>query len=473
VSAGEPLPPTGGPSSSEARTGTLVTYKSGREVLREEYRDDGETLTSKLTLPDRTATVRTSRKNRRVEIDDGPAHVEREIPPGTVALENGDWQAYSIAAEWYADARQPTPVQVLVPGQGVTTDGRITVTPGPGGERHVALNLGKLDIDVDMAPDGRVVRARVPLQQVEARPPGSSSGAIVPAQDSDAVRYPVEVRQGDRVLAGELVVPKGAPRPLPLVAIVAGSGPTDRDGNSSSLGLLTNAYQQMADLAAKRGIATLRYDKRGIGQSRGYREEDATLAAFGHDLVALLGEAERKDQFSKIVLAGHSEGGVIALQALRDVRASALVLLATPGRPLAQVLRDQLVHKGLPAAEVDAAIAAARRGEVVASERRELKAIFRPSVVPFLQTLLPVDPAALLRAAKVPTIIVQGDVDEQVGVDDAKRLHEARPDARLVVVHEMSHTLKIDPEGGARSYSDPTLPLAPAVIDAIVEATGR
>jgi pimeloyl-ACP methyl ester carboxylesterase len=229
----------------------------------------------------------------------------------------------------------------------------------------------------------------------------------------------------------------------------------------------------MADLAAKRGIATLRYDKRGIGQSRGYREEDATIAAFGHDLAALVEAAQHKDQFSKVVLAGHSEGGIIAVQAFREIGASALVLLATPGRPLAEVLRDQLVQKGLPAAEVDAAIAAARRGEVIASERRELKLVFRPSVIPFLQTLLPIDPAELLREAKIPTIIVQGDVDRQVGVADANRLHEARPDARLVVVPQMSHTLKIDSEGGLRSYSDPTLPLATAVIDALVEATRR
>jgi alpha-beta hydrolase superfamily lysophospholipase len=495
----EPPRADGAKSSSEVRTGTLVTYKGGHEILREDYRDDGEILVSKLTLPGSTATVRTSRKDRRVQVDVGPRHVERAIPPGTISLENGDWQAYTIAAEWYADAHQPMPVQVLVPGQGVTAEGRIAVTAGTGGERHVALELGPLTIDVDIGPDGRVVHARVPVQGLEVRPspsPPSSAGSAPaaagalgsanspagstssepradrPAQDADAVRYAVEVHQGDLLLAGELVVPRAAPRPLPLIAIVAGSGPTDRDGNNN-IGLHTDAYKQMAEAAVKRGLATLRYDKRGIGQSRGFREEDGTLAALGRDLVAMVEASKRKDQFSKVVLAGHSEGGIIALQAFRESGASALVLLATPGRPLADVLRDQLVRKGVPAADVAAAIAAARRGEVPASERRDIKMIFRASVLPFLQTLLDVDPSELFRGTTLPTIIVQGDSDRQVGVDDARRLHAARPDARLVVVHEMTHALKTDPEGGTRSYTDPSLPIADAVIDALVEASRR
>ena len=463
-----------------SRRGVLVTYKAGKELWREEYEDDGDTLTSQLSLGGPTGVVRTSRTQRKVTVEQGSHRVERDIPAGTVALENGDWQAYAIAAEWYADAQSPRPLRVLVPGQGAVVDGTITVAPGADGGREVKLTIGELVAEVTIDRDGKVVAARVPAQRLEVRPvaPGTAINSQ-PAPGAAAVPPHVDRRElaidheGGK-LTGELSLPKGTTGPVPLAVIVPGSGPTDHNGNSE-LGLRTDAYKQIAAALAERGIATLRYDKRGVGGSQGYREDGITLTSSSRDLTALVKAARAQGAFSSITLVGHSEGGLVALHALGDLPANALVLVATPGRTLGAVLRDQLIKGGVPAGEVDRALLEARKGKGVSSTRPDMQAMFRPSVLPFLRSILEIDPTSLLRGTKVPTTIVQGDNDRQISREDAELLHGARPDARLVVVRHMTHVLKEDPSDAQpqRSYVDPTVAVAAAAVDAIAEAARR
>jgi alpha-beta hydrolase superfamily lysophospholipase len=231
----------------------------------------------------------------------------------------------------------------------------------------------------------------------------------------------------------------------------------------------------LASALAGRGIATLRYDKRGIGQSQGYREESITLMSSAHDLVALIREAQSKEPFSTVTLVGHSEGGVVAMKAVEDIHPAGLVLVAVPGRTLGAVLRDQLAKRGVPASDVDKALLDLRKGDAVLPTVPALRLVFRPGVLPFLRSIIDVDPAALVRATTLPIAVVQGDNDRQLSVDDAELLHAARPDARLVIVKNMSHVLKDDPSQSSpqRSYTDPTMPLAAPVIDVIAEMAKR
>jgi pimeloyl-ACP methyl ester carboxylesterase len=459
------------------RSGTLVTYKSGHELWRETYRDDGETLVSQLSLGGRSATVRTSRTSRKVEVEADGERVERDIPAGTVALENGDWQAYAIAAEWYADAAEPRPVKVLVPGQGAVVDGTISVANASEGRRNVKLTIGPLAVATVIDVDGKVVEARVAAQGLEVRPPGiaargsadapSPSGSTpIPA---NVTPHSVEVQQDGGTLAGELWIPKSTTGPVPLVVVVPGSGPTDRDGNSK-LGLRPETYKQLAAALAERGIATLRYDKRGVGQSQTFREDGMTLATSSRDLAAIVQAAQSKGTFASTTLVGHSEGGVVALKSMTDVHPHALVLVATPGRTLGTVLREQLVKQGVAASEVEKALLEVRKGDAVSSTRPVFKVLFRPSVLPFVRSLIDVDPVTLLRGTTFPVVIVQGDSDRQIAVEDAELLHTARVDARVVVVHGMNHVLKDDATELQRSYTDPTVALAPTLVDAIASA---
>ena len=482
--ASQAISPTPLAPAKASHAGTLITYKAGRELWREQYEDDGETLVSQLSLGDRVATVRTSRSLRTVVVVDGPYRIERDIPDGTVSLENGDWQAYAIAADWYADAREPRPVKVLVPGQGAVVDGTIAVSHAADGGREVRVAIGSLLLMVKIDPNGRVVEAKVPAQSLEARaadvtvpsktdlPPRATSA--IGANPAVANPKSVEMQHDGGTLSGELWLPKGASGAVPLAVIVPGSGPTDRDGNSV-LGLRTDAYKQIAGALAERGIATLRYDKRGVGRSKSYREESVSLASSCGDLAVLIQSARRQGAFSSVTLVGHSEGGLVALKAIADIPAAALVLLATPGRLLGTVLREQLIKAGVPAGEIDNALVEVRKGDAVSSARPEMKAIFRPSVLPFLRSTIDVDPVVLLRSTKVPTAIVQGARDRQISVEDAQMLHAGRPDARLIVVPRMNHVLKADSseQWPQPSYVDPAVPLAPEVVDAIVDASRK
>src|SRR5687768_15284125 len=117
---------------------------------------------------------------------------------------------------------------------------------------------------------------------------------------------PIEVQHDGGTLSGELWLPKGGRGAIPLAVIIPGSGPTDRDGNSD-FGLRTDAYKQIAGALAERGIATLRYDKRGIGRSKGYREESMSLTSSSGDLAVLIQKARTQGEFSSVTLVGHSE----------------------------------------------------------------------------------------------------------------------------------------------------------------------
>lgn len=261
--------------------------------------------------------------------------------------------------------------------------------------------------------------------------------------------------------------------------IVPGSGPTDRNGNNS-FGLRTDAYRQLADELAKVGIASVRYDKRGVAASaaRVSAEDSLTITAFVDDAVAVSSWLARQPGIAEVVLIGHSEGGVVALLAAPRVKPASLVLLTTPGRPLAQVMREQLSQPVVPVQIRDQAlpiIAALDRNEVVGQVPNELMGLFRPSIQGFLRSLMAVDPAVQLRALREPVLIVGGSKDQQVPRADFDALLRARPDSRVAWVNDMTHALKILPTGALqqRTYTDPALPLAPELVSAVVRFLGK
>lgn len=276
-------------------------------------------------------------------------------------------------------------------------------------------------------------------------------------------------------LAATFLAPEGV-TPVAAALIIAGSGPTDRNGNSH-LGLKTDAYKLLAAALGGRGIATVRYDKRGIGGSAksarpeheivfGHYVEDATAVARW-----LLGQIGLKSIF----LIGHSEGGTLALKAAKDVPTAGIVLLAAPGRTLGTILRDQFSRPGTArdiASEAMRIIASLERGEDVAEVDRQLAGAFRPSVQPYLRSSMSIDPAGLARDAGVPLLIIGGGRDFQIGKSDFDALSAARPDAEAYWESDMAHTLKLsraDPQSVQRAYTDPSQPLAPGLADRIAD----
>lgn len=285
----------------------------------------------------------------------------------------------------------------------------------------------------------------------------------------EAVR--LETRHG--TLHGTLDLPAGK-GPFPVVLLIAGSGPTDRDGNSPLLPGKNDHLKLLGQALAERGIAALRYDKRGVGASalamRNVKPEDVRFDTLAADAAGWVEQLHRDKRFTRVGAVGHSEGSLLGMIAARRARAEAFVSIAGAGRPAADLLREQLGKAGLPEElrrKADAVLDELAAGRPVAEPPQELAAMFHPAVQPYLMSWMKYDPARELARLKVPVLLVQGAADVQVSLEDAKLLAAAKRSARLVVIADMSHLLKqaATPSDQEKAHSDPTAPLAPKLAD--------
>jgi hypothetical protein len=263
-------------------------------------------------------------------------------------------------------------------------------------------------------------------------------------------------------LAGTLLLPlRSEIQRVPGVVLIAGSGPTDRDGNNPLIPVKIDLLRLIAERLAAAGIATLRYDKRGIGQSTA--RPNAGLAAeehfflwdhFAADAVAAHAELLRHDEIKSYATAflGHSEGGLLAIAATRAMGAHcpyALVLAATPGRKLADIVHEQ-IGRNAPAfvGAADRIIASIlATGRVPADISPELQLIFPPYAGPFLQSALAFDPAAELARTDNACLLVHGGADAQiVPLADIQplldELARRKAPGEALVVPAVSHNLK-------------------------------
>lgn len=289
---------------------------------------------------------------------------------------------------------------------------------------------------------------------------------------------------GGTRLAGTLLLPLYSEiQYVPGVVLVAGSGPTDRDGNNPLVPARIDLLKEVAELLARNGIASLRYDKRGIGQStprpRGSLAEQEAFFAwdnFTGDVGAAHAELLRHDEIKPYATAllGHSEGGLLALAAATalDNKVHGLVLAATPGRTLDGIVRAQVTRDAPALAEpVDRIITAILgTGRVPADLPRELAYLFPPYAGPFLKSLLSFDPVTCLAQIRTACLLVQGGADRQVvPMEDVQPLIDALSargaPGEAVVIPQVSHNLK-----HVTGPNDPgfTGPLAPAVSAALL-----
>ena len=270
----------------------------------------------------------------------------------------------------------------------------------------------------------------------------------------------------------------------PHLLIIPGSGPTDRDGNSP-LGIAAAPYRLIAEDLASAGIASVRIDKRGMFASSAATPDPnaVTIDAYADDVENWISRVQSLAGVSCLWLLGHSEGGLVALVAAqRNADICGVILVAAPGRPLGELLEAQLRANPANAPLLDTAVGIIRsleQGDRVdeAIIPPALLPLFHPSVQGFLIDAFSFDPAVLIGDVAVPVLIVQGDQDLQVSVADSIRLAENNPSAHHVVIKGMNHVLKsVDPEDVAanmRSYSDPSLPIEPSLVESIVEFVGR
>ena len=271
-------------------------------------------------------------------------------------------------------------------------------------------------------------------------------------------------------LSGTLTRPDEAGDAVAL--LIAGSGPTDRDGNSRAAGMALNTYYLLARQLEADGIASLRYDKRKIGNSPDTTPEEALRLDDYIDDAAAWVAWLRAEGFGRVVLVGHSEGALIALEVAADDPAVAgVVTLAGPGSPMDELLQLQLGNQlvgydpGL-LLRANAIISSLRQGKTVAEVPPALQGLFSASIQPFLISSMRYDPRLTIRRVRVPVLIVNGDNDLQVVPANADALAAAQPAARKTIVPGMTHVLKScderDLQGQLRAvYYNANLPLSP------------
>ncbi len=301
---------------------------------------------------------------------------------------------------------------------------------------------------------------------------------VLQPQSDSATLQPITLKTATGDIFGTLLVPPGSGR-HPVVLIIAGSGPTDRDGNSQAAvapgkTLHTDSYKLLATALAAKGIASVRYDKRGVAASAtamaGMNENDYRFDMGIDDAAGWIRMLRSDPRFTKIIVVGHSEGSLVGMIAAQRVSADGFVSLEGAGRPAADVIREQLLARGVPGAMFESILDTLSVGKTVEGTPPALAALFRPSVQPYLISWFKYDPAAEIKKLPYPTLVIQGTHDVQVSEKDADLLATA-PRAKLLTIDGMTHVLKMGTADAATQaatvYSDPTIPIVPEVVSAI------
>jgi uncharacterized protein len=275
-----------------------------------------------------------------------------------------------------------------------------------------------------------------------------------------------------------------AGRHAPIVLIIPGSGPTDRDGNNP-LGVTAAPYRLLAEALAAKGVSTVRVDKRGLGGSRAAVADGnaVTIADYAADTHSWVDSIRTKTGAKCVWVLGHSEGALVALAAAQQPRGiCGAILVSGAGRKLSDVMREQLRANPANAPVLDSALQALDsldRGEKVdvTGMHPALQRLFAPQVQGFMIDMFRHDPAKLAATLKVPLLIVQGERDMQVSVTDARDLAAAQPKAKLVLIPAMNHVLKDvdsdDRSANLAAYADPSIPVDTGLVDAIADFVKR
>lgn len=260
---------------------------------------------------------------------------------------------------------------------------------------------------------------------------------------------------------------------IPIALIIAGSGPTDRDGNNPYM--KNNSLKMMTEGLSEKGIATLRYDKRGIAKSKdaGLKENDLRFENYIDDVIQWVNLLKKDKRFTKVIIIGHSEGSLIGMIASQQAKVDKFISIAGAGRPASDIIRTQL--EGQPSIVLDAAlpiIDKLEKGDTISDVPQMLNTLFRPSVQPYIISWFKYDPQIEIAKLKIPILIIQGTTDIQVTVNEAELLKKAGSNTKLEIIEGMNHILKeveMDRQKNIQTYSQPDLPLKEGLIEIISE----
>jgi pimeloyl-ACP methyl ester carboxylesterase len=288
--------------------------------------------------------------------------------------------------------------------------------------------------------------------------------------DTSFVESPITLHTYTGSILGTITVPQSFTKG-PVVLIIAGSGPTDRNGNNPMM--KNNSLLQMAHSLAQAGIASLRFDKRGIAgsQSAMIKEEDLRFEDYVMDAANWIRLLRKDNRFTQVIVAGHSEGSLIGMLAAKGL-ADKYISISGAGKSASNLIREQLSPQPPQIKDIAFPILdSLERGLTVQNVNLLLYSLFRPSVQPYLISWFKYDPSVEIQKLPIPTLILQGDNDIQVSVQDAQLLAAAKSNAEFVVIKKMNHILKIvsdNKNDNIESYNDITIPISTDMMDAMI-----
>lgn len=278
------------------------------------------------------------------------------------------------------------------------------------------------------------------------------------------------------LLKGILYTPLKQNKKNNLVILIAGSGPTDRNGNQK--GMTNNSLQLLAEALANNNIAVYSYDKRIFAQMAAGNLDEASLSfdTFIDDAKTVLLHFKKQKKYHTITIAGHSEGALIGLVAANG-NADAYISIAGAGRSIDEVLLEQ-IEKQAPflKEEVEKNLATLKSGNTFELKNPMLASLFRSSVQPYIISWIKYNPQTEIKKLHIPTLIINGDKDIQINVNEAQLLHQAKSDAQLKIIPNMNHIfkeIKGDDTVNKASYTNPDLPVIqelPSVITTFIQS---
>ncbi|WP_289665029.1 alpha/beta hydrolase [Flavobacterium panacagri] len=272
-------------------------------------------------------------------------------------------------------------------------------------------------------------------------------------------------------LFGTLTTPD-LTKKYPVALIIAGSGPTDRNGNNAMM--KNNSLKMLAEALAKNGIASLRYDKRGIGESKaagGDSESTLVFENYIQDVKSWINFLRQDKRFSKVIVIGHSEGSLIGM--IGGAKADKFVSIAGAGDSADKIIKAQIGAKKMKQLDdmTFPIIDSLKSGHTVNKVDPMLNSLFRPSIQPYLISWFKYNPQTEIKKLTIPILILQGSSDLQVSLQDAENLAEANKNSEKQVIDKMNHIMKIiegDHNDNMASYNNETLPISETLVDRIV-----
>lgn len=281
---------------------------------------------------------------------------------------------------------------------------------------------------------------------------------------------PAVLKINNDQIFGTLTVPDGVKK-CPVALIIAGSGPTDRNGNNSMM--KNNSLKMLAEELAKNGIASLRFDKRGIGESKksAVAESSLVFENYTEDVKSWINYLKQDKRFTQLTVIGHSEGSLIGM--IASAKANKFVSIAGAGESADKLIKTQIASKSNKQIEdmTFPIIDSLKAGNKVNKVDPLLNSLFRASIQPYLISWFKYDPQTEIKKLTIPVLIIQGNNDLQVSVKDAENLSKAKANSELVIVDKMNHIMKIidgDQKANMESYNNETLPISETLVHKIV-----